>query len=154
MVEKYKMKSGIYLIINLINGMLYVGSAVNLNRRWIEHKAALNNDRHCNIHLQRAWVKYGGDAFQFTIVEMVEDVSKLIEIEQLWINASNCCDREIGYNLCSVAGSQLGFKWSKGHTEELKIAASNRMKGNQINKGRKFTEEHKRNISLGLKKLI
>lgn len=35
------MKSGIYKITNLVNGKLYIGSAVKIQRRWIEHRAQL-----------------------------------------------------------------------------------------------------------------
>ena len=139
--------SGIYFIINLYNGKYYVGSTTNFKRRWKDHRYYLGNNNHHCILLQRAWNKYGSEAFQFTIVEIVDDTFKLLEIEQLWINASNCCNTNIGYNLNPTAGSQLGFKWKQGHTDEWKKALSERSKGNQYNKGRKFTIEHREKLA-------
>lgn len=100
--------SGIYVIINLFDGKLYVGSAVNFQKRFKNHRIELELNRHCNIYLQSAWNKYGEDWFEFAIVESVADLDKLIEIEQLWIDASECCNREKGYNLCAVAGNRFG----------------------------------------------
>lgn len=48
----------------------------------------------------------------------------------------NCCDRNIGYNIYIHGSSPLGIKRSE--ETKAKIAASN--------KGKKFSEEHKRNI--------
>lgn len=128
---------GIYFIINLLNGMFYVGSAVNFNKRWKEHRNLFENNKHSNSKLQNVYNKYGEDVFQFTIVEIVEDELNLLKIEQLWIDASDCCNREIGYNINPTAGSNLGRKWSDETKLKLSIAGKNR----------KLTEEHKINIS-------
>lgn len=48
----YKQKfSGIYLITNTVNGKQYIGSAVNILRRWDEHRCRLNEWSHANEHL-------------------------------------------------------------------------------------------------------
>lgn len=52
-------KSGIYRIVNLANDKFYIGSAVNLERRWYMHRNRLNAGKHRNAHLQAAWSKYG-----------------------------------------------------------------------------------------------
>lgn len=44
--------SGIYVIRNLINNKIYIGSAINLNNRWFSHRNKLNNNNHVNRHLQ------------------------------------------------------------------------------------------------------
>lgn len=61
--------SGIYLIMNQINGKGYVGQAVNIEERWKQHKYRLNGQYHGNKHLQNAWNKYGKDNFVFIILE-------------------------------------------------------------------------------------
>lgn len=48
------MDSGIYRIINSVNGKCYVGSSIDLNRRRKEHFYHLENNSHPNIHLQNA----------------------------------------------------------------------------------------------------
>lgn len=40
---------------------------MNINERWNNHKRLLNNNKHFNIHLQRAWNLYGAESFKFLI---------------------------------------------------------------------------------------
>ena len=55
---------GIYYIKNLINNKYYIGQSVNIYERWTREKYHLNfTDKAWNIHLQRAWKKYGQDSF-------------------------------------------------------------------------------------------
>jgi group I intron endonuclease len=61
--------SGIYKILNKINGKYYVGSAKNIYDRWSDHKKDLKKSRHHNRHLQRAWDKYGKENFELVVVE-------------------------------------------------------------------------------------
>ena len=51
--------TGIYAIENLLNGKIYVGSSMNLNRRKAQHLYALRNNCHHNSHLQSAFNKHG-----------------------------------------------------------------------------------------------
>jgi len=125
-------KSGIYFIVNLINDKIYVGSATSFYSRFATHKSQLNSNSHQNKHLQSAWNKYGANAFDFIVIESVVDLNKLIAIEQLWINATNCCDPNIGYNLCPTAGNSSGFK----HSEETKQDLSKQKTGTKLSKER------------------
>lgn len=156
--------SGIYQIVNLVNGKKYVGSAVNLNSRKRTHFSNLRLNKHCNNHLQNAWNKYEENNFKFEVIEYVENKIKLIEKEQYWIDKLNVCNDKFGYNIAPKAGSQLGFKHSektlkkflkrnngwygKHHTEKTKIKIS------KANKGRIKSKEEKLKISLGHKGLI
>ena len=63
--------SGIYAIVNKVNGKRYVGSAVNFKKRAIIHKYHLKKGTHHCEHLQRAWNKYGPESFAFVILEIV-----------------------------------------------------------------------------------
>ena len=60
-----ELKSGIYKITCLQNGRVYVGQAINIKDRWTSHMQCLNRNKHHNIHLQRAWNKYGEECFKF-----------------------------------------------------------------------------------------
>ena len=73
------MSSGIYEIVNLVNGKRYVGSAVSFECRWREHRRQLNADRHHSRHLQRSWNKHGAEAFSFRIIEVCEPASLMRE---------------------------------------------------------------------------
>lgn len=62
------MTSGIYTITNLITGRVYIGSAVNIFKRWAAHKGLLNKNKHHCKHLQHVWNKYGFDNFEFNVI--------------------------------------------------------------------------------------
>jgi len=53
---------GIYKITCTANKRIYIGSAVNLLKRKRDHFNTLRRNNHCNLHMQRAWNKYGPDA--------------------------------------------------------------------------------------------
>ena len=76
---------GIYKIENLITHKVYIGQSKNIKNRWKEHIYALNNDKHINIYLQRAWNKYGQENFNF---ESLEECTKkeLNNKETYWFN--------------------------------------------------------------------
>lgn len=76
------MASGIYLITNTVNQKKYIGSSVNINRRWKQHRWALCMNRHRNAHLQAAWNKYGEQSFKFEILCLTDD---LCRIEQVFL---------------------------------------------------------------------
>lgn len=84
------MATGIYKIQNLINGHVYIGQAVNINRRWTDEKRdAFNpNDKAYNYPISRAFRKYGIENFSFEIIEECE-VSNLNERERYWVTHYN-----------------------------------------------------------------
>jgi len=96
--------SGVYEIVNTINGKRYVGSAVNFARRWRAHLRCLRAGNHHSEKLQRAWNKYGADAFEFRIIASCE-ASALIDSEQCAIDSMNP-----EYNMSPTAGSTAGMK--------------------------------------------
>lgn len=103
-------RPGIYQIVCAINGKRYIGSAVNLQHRWITHRRELRMGIHGNSYLQKSWDKHGEHAFQFHVLEFVE-VSDLLRVEQQWLDAAQTTDAAIGFNICPTAGSNLGRKF-------------------------------------------
>jgi len=103
-----EIKSGIYQIRNTVNGKVYVGSGVVIADRWSDHRHYLKINKHHNPHLQRAWNKYGPDAFEFSVLELCS-ISALTERENAWCAKFK---REEKYNIREVAESNLGFKHS------------------------------------------
>lgn len=132
------MKSGIYIIKNLLNGKVYVGSAVSIKRRWAKHKHQLNKNKHHSKHLQRSWNKYGKDNFFFEVLQVVANKQDLIFEEQRHIDSFKSYDRKFGYNISPTAGSSLGVK----HTIEMKKKVS------AANKGKKMSLEARKKMSL------
>lgn len=82
---KLKGKSGIYMIVNLLNGKRYVGSSVDIYNRLHEHQFNLIKNKAHNVHLQSAWNKYGEDAFIWTVLEFCEK-DKRFDREQYFID--------------------------------------------------------------------
>lgn len=62
------MITGIYKIENIINKKVYIGQSKNIPIRFSNHKYELNNNKHPNSHLQRAWNKYGKENFTFEVL--------------------------------------------------------------------------------------
>ncbi|MCK5019704.1 MAG: GIY-YIG nuclease family protein [Candidatus Peribacteraceae bacterium] len=112
---KNKIKSGVYQILNKINGKLYVGSAINIKNRWNAHKNDLRGNRHYNTHLQNSYNKYGENGFEFSVIERVEDTTHLIEREQFWMDTLKVVEK--GYNMCPVAYRCMT---GRKHSEETK----------------------------------
>ena len=63
------MTCGIYMILNKNNGKIYIGQSIDAEYRMKKHKQQLTGNYHSNTHLQRAWNKYGEDAFEFNLLE-------------------------------------------------------------------------------------
>lgn len=114
------MASAIYAIVNQRTKDMYVGSAVDIKRRWRVHVSQLRNNKHHCQHLQNAHIKYGVNAFDWEIVEYVEDKNSLIQREQIWIDFFKPT-----YNKRTIANSCLGLKRSA----EAKLKMSLAQKG-------------------------
>ena len=91
---------GIYKIENLVNGKVYIGSSINIYRRWEEHKTALRHNRHHSYKLQRAWNKHGEQNFKFEITKIFKGkIKELRELEQNYLDVYKSYDFSYGYNV-------------------------------------------------------
>lgn len=138
---------GIYQIRNLKTDKVYVGSAISFSKRWNRHKYDLRNQKHHSQHLQNSWNKHNEENFVFEILEECSR-EQLIEREQYWLDKtqSYCCKR--GYNICPLAKSSLGRKFSEDHKRKLSEARRKRV-GFVLSK---TTKEKLRLAHTGLKK--
>jgi group I intron endonuclease len=116
--------SGVYILTCAANGRIYIGSAANFAERWRIHRRDLNAGKHHSRQLQRAWDKYGPDAFTFEILEMVADSGQLLAAEQRWLDQLRPFEKGVGFNTCPLAASRLGTKMR----EESKVRQSARKK--------------------------
>lgn len=143
------MKSGIYIIKNIITNKVYVGSAVSIKERFYRHKKDLRKGKHHSILLQRSWDKYGENNFDFIILEYVKEKIHLLSVEQVFLDYYKSYDPQYGYNICKNAGSQLGVLCKK----EVRQKISDSLKGKKNHFfGKKHTEETKeklRKVNLG-----
>lgn len=122
-------KSGIYKIINKLNGKYYVGSSNDIDGtygRWYEHINNLNSNRHENQHLQRAWNKYGQHSFEFVVVKRLP-IQNLLDEEQSYLDIAKG-EKDKTYNMAFLSSGGGGFTGHK-HTEKSKQQTSLKMKG-------------------------
>lgn len=126
-MKKYHIENnmiGIYKIENLKTGDFYIGSSINVNKRFIRHKTQLKKLKHSNYKLQKDFIKYGSDYFNFQIIEEC-DKTCLIELEQHYLDLY-----KPSYNILKRAYSNLGYKHTPETIEKLRILAKNNAKNN------------------------
>lgn len=149
-MSKKVLKSGIYVLRNIVNGNVYVGSAFNLTKRKLHHFGRLRNCNHRNGHLQRAFNKYGQNSFKFDILFYCDENS-LTLFEQITIDFYR---DKLGwdslYNIIPNARSG----WVIHHTEETKarisrskmghpVSAETRKMIGDIHRGSKWSDEQR-----------
>ena len=107
-----KGKTGVYCLVNLINGHIYIGSSVNLAVRMSNYlnTTYLKNRKNNNMPIIQALLKYGQENFTVLIVEYV-DIENLSVRETFYITHLLPY-----YNVLKQGYSSLGYK----HTEATK----------------------------------
>jgi len=121
-------KSGVYLWTNKVSGKRYVGSSVNLGRRFRDYyNSSFLTQIKNKMTITKALLKYGYSNFNLAVLEYCEP-ENVIEREQYYMRQLNP-----EYNILKIAGSRYGFK----HTEETLAKF----------RARKMTEETKGKIS-------
>ena len=157
------MLCGIYKIESKIKPCrVYIGSAININKRWIRHKTQLKNNIHNNKKLQNHYNKYGVNDLVFSVLQLCNN-NELIKIEQTYLD-----NNETYFNILNFAYSLSGFK----HKEETKKYLSKINKGHKMTpeqnhknsiaqtgkiswmRGKKFSMEHRKNISEAKKRKV
>jgi len=125
----------IYAITNKVSENRYIGSTTDFDHRIKQHFAKLRYGVHCNPHLQAAFIKYGKEAFDATVVEeCAEKVRINREQHHIDVQGSN------GYNL-APAGTPPSRKGHK-HSKETRAKIS------AANTGHKHSEKTKAKIAL------
>lgn len=124
--------SCIYIIRCLKSIKVYIGSAVDFEKRKYKHIKTLMANKHQD-KLQKSFNKHGIHNFTFEILELVEDKAKLIEREQYYLDtlvfAQEYIRKEddrfqkLAFNLNPTANSQFGFKHSKKTRKEMHFLA-------------------------------
>lgn len=139
--------SGIYRIVNLVTGKLYIGLSTDIFGRLRQHLSDLRNGSHHNAHLQRAFILHGEGSFEFEVLELC-DAEELSQREQFYISEYRSYDPNFGYN--KTYGGEFG-----SHTEETRkrISSSHANVSGQNNPryGVSMSEETKIKISVSLR---
>lgn len=112
-------KIGIYKILSKKTNRVYIGSTIDLVRRWREHKKLLKGQRHHSSFLQNHYNKYGIGDLEFIILEKCNK-ENLIDKEQFYLDTNKC-----EFNVLKIAYSVWGFK----HSKETKDKISKTLQG-------------------------
>lgn len=116
---------GVYIIRNKINSKIYVGMAIDSNRRLKYHKYSLLGNYHKNHYLQNAWNKYGEESFEFDILEECSE-ELLPAMEHYWATLLNSHNRDFGYNIEPTNPTSIGRVMSE--ESRIKIGLSQKDK--------------------------
>jgi group I intron endonuclease len=124
--------SGIYQIQSIIKpNRLYIGSSVNIYRRFLQHKKFLKNGNHHSPKLQRHYNKYSLTDLVFGVIEECKR-EVLLEQEQYYLDNLNPY-----FNVCPIAGSKTGTR----------LSDESRKKMSDAHKGKRLTQETRNKIS-------
>lgn len=132
----------LYQIKNKETGFKYIGCSRRYKDRWKRHLKDLNANSHHNIHLQRAWNKYGEDSFEFSVIKSVES-EKIMFLEEVeMISNSN--------NLYNLAGGGNGGDLFTNHPNKEQYRKN--LSQSQIDRNKDPNERAKANVFKNLTK--
>jgi group I intron endonuclease len=121
---------------------IYIGSSIEIYKRWAYHLFLLRNSRHHSRKLQNHYNKYGEDDLKFdVIIECGDDI--LLRAEQSFINLYHPW-----FNISMAANSRAGVKTSE--ETKRKISESHTGERNPMY-GKRLSENHREKISKSLK---
>lgn len=126
--------TGIYKIENKINGKIYVGQSVSIEKRWTTHRNTATNkySDSYDYPLYRAIRKYGLENFTFSIIEECK-VSELNEKEIYWIDFYKSYDKNFGYNLTLGGNRSTPISLTLEKVEEIiKLLAETNLSQEEI----------------------
>jgi predicted GIY-YIG superfamily endonuclease len=83
--ESAKYRAGVYIIRNTIDSRFYVGSSVNLYRRYQKHSKDLSKGCHHSIKMQRFVNRHGQNKLNFSVLEFCNP-SETLKIEQRYLD--------------------------------------------------------------------
>lgn len=122
-IKDQKDKTGVYCLVNLINGNIYIGSSINLSVRMRNYlnTTFLKHKKNNNMPIIQALLKYKQDNFAVLILEYV-DIKNLIERETYYITHFLPY-----YNVLKQGYSSIGYKHTEATKQMLSELAKNRI---------------------------
>ena len=112
---------GIYKITTLHNNKYYIGSSIDIEKRWRDHLSKMRMQKHANARLQNVYNKYGESDFAFIVLLEMPDASN-IEIrqkEQEFLDKIFQEDKDNIYNLARDANGGNSTSFSKKSLENI-----------------------------------
>ena len=129
--------TGIYKIRNIVNNKVYIGSAIDIKKRWRDHKWYLKENKHHNSHLQASYNKYELENFEFS-VELECELKNLLIEERNLIKKYNADNNQFGYNVNDPEHTFLNRK----HSKKTKKILSKQKLGDKNPMYGKYGENH------------
>lgn len=146
----------IYKICCLNSNKFYIGSSVDLKKRWSKHKSLLRNNKHPNKKLQNLVNKYGVDTLYITVLELIQDISAIrdrelhfitelspvLNIAKLAVGGDTLSDNPNKITICekiSKSGKSRYKNMTSERREELRI--NNHVGKNNPRYGSKWSED-------------
>lgn len=112
---------GIYKIQSKVKPeRIYIGSSVDIYKRWGVHENTLLQCKHKNVKLQCHVNKYGIDDLCFSVIACCSR-NEVIVYEQFYIDAL-----KPWFNICEKASSRLGAKLSIESKDKIRQANLNK----------------------------
>ena len=127
---------GIYSVVNKLNGKIYIGQSINIERRWEQHKYGKGN-----LILMNSIKKHGIKNFEFKNLEQIdvlnktklEIVEELTKLEQKWFDDMKPFLKENGYNIQKTSKPNLTPNRDKHYGEKIsKIKIDNNHTGKPV----------------------
>jgi len=134
--KDFKNKAGIYRICNIVTGVSYIGSSLELRGRFYYHRGFLKRNCHHNAYLQHSFNKHGIEKFNYEVLAIsVKNKLYLEKLENFFIGYY----KKIGkiYNTHDVAltgYSRKGCKVSEETKEKLRKANIGKKHSNKTKK--------------------
>jgi cytochrome c oxidase subunit 1 len=154
-LQNIKGKAGIYMFFNLINGNFYIGSSVNLARRFRIHLSSslgspLGSESTkaggaVKLPLPLAINKYGLNNFVYLVLQYCDPIEDVcLGLEQYYLDLY-----KPKYNILKIAGSSQGFRHSPETIAKLKLLHADKL---HPRFNTKASDQQKLLTSLALKK--
>ncbi len=83
----------LYRITDTLNNKIYIGQAVDPNRRWVDHKWNAKQSEPVQ-YISRAMAKYGVDNFIFEVISTCRSQEDANEAESMLIQQYNSRDKQ------------------------------------------------------------
>lgn len=151
--EIYKKSRGVYEIICIKNNFRYIGATFDsFKNRFQCHKSHLRNNKHGNSKLQSDFNKYGEEYFEFRVIYVSDDKSKIKEFETYNIDkfkSENICYNFISYsiNVGNCITDETREKMSLSH-KGTKLSDYQKSVLIESNKNKCVTKETREKLSI------
>jgi group I intron endonuclease len=156
--------SGLYMIQNSVNNLVYVGSSRDIHRRWAIHKSQLKHHNHHDHNLRQLSLEHGSEIFQFSILRRVLP-HWLLHEEQKLLDELSQSGSLINVSLRACGGDLISKHHQRGQIiekirsslvrhwadVEVRLTRAREYTGSgNPNFGRRWTKSQRREASLRL----